>query len=181
MIDVDKADFKKELAKLKDLPESFFPDIKAAFLRLNGTLVREMIGQSSTGPLQRRTGDLARSWASALSDTKLGNLVAEVWSGSKYAAIHQFGGIIRAKRAKYLAIPLSTTPAGVARGGPRTVQGKTFVQRSKRGNLLIFKANEGGGATPLFVLKKQVTIPKRLTFYEKAGEFLDKLIRGFGR
>ena len=76
-----------------------------------------------------------------------------------------------------LAIPLDAarTASGVARGGPRDtgVFGKTFIAISKAGNLIIFgkavyksgkrKGQAHGKIVPLFVLKKQVTVPVRVS------------------
>jgi len=79
-------------------------------------------------------------------------------------AIHEFGGKIRAKRAQYLTIPLKS--ALDAKGVPIKRRARdwtnTFVQKSKRGNLIIFKKGFGGSLIPLYVLKREVTIPPRL-------------------
>lgn len=86
-----------------------------------------------------------------------------VGTNVEYAPAHEFGAIIRPRRAKYLKIPLSAvkTPAGAVRSryqGGRLPN--TFVQRSRRGNLIIFQ-RVGKRLLALFLLVKQVTIPKR--------------------
>lgn len=83
------------------------------------------------------------------------------------AAVHERGATIRPKRASYLTIPL---PAALdSRGLPRRPNARawknTFVQRSKKGNLLIFQ-KQGKDLVPLYVLKKSVRIPRRLGFEE---------------
>lgn len=77
--------------------------------------------------------------------------------------IHEHGGVIRAKRAKYLTIPL---PAALdSRGIPLKKSARdwenTFVLRSKAGNLLIVQ-RRGTQIVPLYVLKSEVYIPPRL-------------------
>ena len=77
-------------------------------------------------------------------------------------SVHEDGAVIR-KKGKMLAIPL---PAALdSRGrplkrGPRAWR-NTFVARSRKGNLLIFQ-KRGKDIIPLFVLKDQVKIPRRL-------------------
>jgi hypothetical protein len=78
-------------------------------------------------------------------------------------SVHEKGATIRAKRAQYLTIPL---PAALdSRGVPLRASARewdnTFVQRSKRGNLLIFQ-KRGASLVPLFLLKREVTLPPRL-------------------
>ena len=79
-------------------------------------------------------------------------------------SVHETGATVRATNAKYLTIPL---PAALdSRGLPLRERARdwdsTFVARSKRGNLIIFRKNTGGTITPLYILKTQVTIPPRL-------------------
>lgn len=84
-----------------------------------------------------------------------------------YMAIHETGGTITPKRSKYLTIPL---PAALdKRGMPIHSSARdwpnTFVQRSKRGNLLIFQ-KRGTQIVPLYVLKSSVFLPARLGMAE---------------
>jgi hypothetical protein len=83
--------------------------------------------------------------------------------GPSWLGIHEYGGRIRVKRAKYLTIPLP--PALDKRGVPKKKSARewnnTFVRKSKKGNLLIFQ-KRGRNIVPLYVLKKEVRIPARL-------------------
>ena len=85
--------------------------------------------------------------------------------GVKYARILEKGGTITPKRKQYLTIPLK----GV-KGRARDYPG-AFVIKSKKGNLLIVqrraKKYKGSMLKPLFVLKKQVKIP-RFAWLEKS-------------
>ncbi len=96
-------------------------------------------------------------------------------------SIHERGATIRAKRAQFLTIPL---PAALdSRGVPLRRNARawqnTFVQRSRRGNLLIFQ-RRAAGIVPLFLLKRSVTLPPRLQAQEslEAGRdfFIDEAI-----
>ena len=84
---------------------------------------------------------------------------------SGLSAIHHFGGEIKPKRAKYLALPYP----GV-KGRPREYQNTFF-----RGMTLYQTTAEG--LKPLFFLKDKVTIPARphITISEAALDSIQKL------
>lgn len=114
--------------------------------------------------LNVRTGSLRRSLQESRAKkviTMGNNVIGTVGTNLKYAAIHEYGGTIRPKRAKWLAIPLkgALTAKGVARGGPRDFK-DTFFATSKKGNLILF-GRSMGSIIPLFAMKKEVKIPKK--------------------
>ena len=76
----------------------------------------------------------------------------------KYARIHELGGDIVPKNAKFLAIPTGAqkTASGVSRGGPRQTPGLAFVQGGS-GPALV---NTATGAAH-FLLRRHVRIPAR--------------------
>lgn len=93
------------------------------------------------------------------------------------AAVHERGATIRPKRAKFLTVPL---PGALnANGTPKKPRARdwanTFILQSKKGNLLIMQKQAGGDLLPLYVLKKSVTIPRRLGFAETFEAGLDFL------
>ncbi len=105
------------------------------------------------------------------------------FSTSKYAAIHEHGGVITPRGSKYLAVPLDAAKAagGDVRGSPRSFT-DTFFATSKAGNLILFR-NTGRkrpkdlqpeqpdpSIEPLFVMKKEVRIPARLGFFNAWAE-----------
>jgi phage gpG-like protein len=105
--------------------------------------------------LKVRNNQLRSSIEIARGNNADGSPFAAVGTNVVYAAIHEFGGIIRPKRAKFLAIPFP----GV-KGSPRDYK-NTFVH-----NGIIFQGWQSakgnvGGIEPLFSLKRQVVIPKR--------------------
>ncbi len=113
-----------------------------------------------TGKLARRSGRGLNNLRPAIrrrKDDVTGKIIVPF-----PLSVHEDGATIR-KRGKMLAIPL---PAALdSRGrplkrGPRAWR-DTFVAKSRKGNLLIFQ-KRAGEIIPLYVLKDQVKIPRRL-------------------
>lgn len=71
-----------------------------------------------------------------------------------YAAIHQFGGVIRAKAGPFLSIPV--TPAARAAGSPRNMP-DLHVAQTLKGQFILVDAK---GVTQ-YLLRHQVTMPAR--------------------
>ena len=139
-----------------------------------------------TGPssLSRRTGELARHAIQYTVVTGKATMRLVVWVSKAvpYARIHEFGGTVRPKSSKYLAIPIGAakTKAGVARKRPREIPNLKFVPRKGRSPLLVLEHFKNvkvkllgktirtdkvvTKSTPMFVLKRSVTIPPRLGF-----------------
>ena len=141
------------------------------------------------GTLSKRSGKLASQFTDENIMVSDAGEPSVSFTLSGIAAVHERGATIRAKNAQYLTIPL---PAALnSNGTPTRPTAKswsnTFVQRSKKGNLLIFQKQAGGGIIPLYVLKKSVVIPKRLAFEEAfeagldlvADKLAEELIREF--
>jgi len=142
---------------------------------------RYMTGGTSATKLKSRTGRLASS-TKPIPVRILKNVIRSgVQFGTEYASAHigPKGSSVTIKPKagkKYLAIPLDAAknPKGVSRGGPRdeSLWGKTFVQKSKKGNLIIFgqskyvkgkkKGQTRGNVVPLFVLKESIKIKRRI-------------------
>ena len=79
----------------------------------------------------------------------------EVGTNVVYAAIHQFGGTIRAKKGPFLSIPV--TAQARAAGSPRNMPGLAVAQTLK-GQFVLLESKSG---TVHFLLRKQVTMPAR--------------------
>jgi hypothetical protein len=156
-------------------------------------VLKQLVANCSGIILKRRTGNLAKSLGWRVDKDQNGNWEGIIGSGATlktnrmiYANILETGGVIRPVTAKMLAIPIgeALTPAGVARFKPReiTSQGgyeKSFIRRSKSGNLLLFGAR-GKSITPLFVLKDSVTIPEfrymAITVEQTQGKVVDAIV-----
>jgi len=140
--------------------------------------------------LNRRTGDLVRSFVPGVSPPGTGISDLESWlaTRSKYAQIHEEGGTVMAAPGKALAIPISAdrggealTGAGVLKNkfaGPlRDVPGLEFFKNKRTGQAFLMERRAvtkkvyghyiktGEGLVPMFVLKKSVYIPPRLQFF----------------
>lgn len=72
-----------------------------------------------------------------------------------YAAIHQFGGVIRAKNGPFLAIPV--TALARAAGSPRNMPNLAVAQTLK-GQFVMVDRDRG---TVHFLLRRSVTMPAR--------------------
>jgi hypothetical protein len=87
--------------------------------------------------------------------------------GTGKMTIHETGGRVTA-RGRYLTIPFKSALDG--KGLPLKRRARdwdnTFVQRSRRGNLIIFRKDGSGRVVPLYLLKKSVRIPARLGLAE---------------
>lgn len=94
---------------------------------------------------------------------------ASVGTNVAYAAMHQFGGIIRAKSGPFLAIPI--TPAARAAGSPRNFEG-LHVQQTIRsvdtdgGQFMLVDAR----GVAHYLLRRQVTMPARPFLGVNAGD-----------
>jgi len=116
----------------------------------------------SDSGLHVRTGDLRRSEQAMPVEETMHGVKGGMMASQKlpYGPIQEFGGVIRAKNATYLTIPMeeALTSAGVARfsaGEAEAAGYRTFVH-----NHMIFGVKDGV-LYPLFYLVPSVTIPAR--------------------
>ena len=134
---------------------------------------------SGSGPqsLNVRSGALRRSLDDRVETGKGGMPVGAVGfekgPASRYARIQEFGGVIRPRRSKYLAVPLDAArfPSGVPRypDGPRSLGDLDFIPRSS-GRHLLARRGKDGSIVPLFVLLKEVRIKERAPLRRGATE-----------
>jgi len=103
----------------------------------------------SQGLIETRT--LSRSLHEEVTEQSSTQAAVEIGTNLEYAAIHEFGGVIKPKNAKYLAIPV-----GSYKGSPRT-HADLKLRKTKKGNLVMVDAS---GAVQ-YVLKASVEIPAR--------------------
>lgn len=75
------------------------------------------------------------------------------------ANLHQKGGTVKPKRAKYLAIPL--TVEAVRAGSPRNMSGLIFIPKKGGGKGGTMAAVKDGRRTNHFALVSSVTVPAR--------------------
>lgn len=137
---------------------------------------------TSPDRLSRRTGGGLRSIRDSILVAP-GDMESMGQISTGKMTIHETGGTITPKRAKYLAMPMiqALDSRGVPRkSGPRAWR-NTFVARSKRGNLIIFQKRTGGKVVPLYLLKRKAVMPRRLgmakTFEDVVPYFAAKAVR----
>lgn len=98
-----------------------------------------------------RTRTLSRSLHEEVAEQGRDRAAVDIGTNLEYAVIHEFGGTIKAKSAKYLAIPV-----GDRTGSPRKY-GDLHVRKTAKGNLLLMDASD----KVQYVLKTSVEIPAR--------------------
>lgn len=111
-----------------------------------------------------RTGDGLRSIQRSIRERgsqNINTVIGRITTGNM--TVHETGATIHPRRSRFLTIPL---PAAMdSRGVPLRRRARdwdnTFVQRSRRGNLLIFR-RDGFRITPLYLLRESVRIRPRL-------------------
>jgi hypothetical protein len=129
-------------------------------------LVRQNLsGRHGDMGLNRRTGNLAGGWQ-AMSIIKPDGISMTIWisgPGAAYAKIHEFGGEIKPKTAKFLWLPAKAnqTPTGEARITPR--------EAIARGGFINYKAQGSLGAATFYAT------PLRKPRGKKAGPHLEAL------
>jgi phage gpG-like protein len=172
-------------AKLREVTPQIRVEAKKA-IRLATILLATFI-KTVTYPasgLHVRSGTLRRSIVPGKVDQTSKGIVGRVLIGQgiPYARIQEYGGTIKPVRAQYLAIPLEAvkTPSGVAKFGPRQAEQfgwQTFIAKhiifgkrpgeSSAASALskafpdIAASARSASITPLFALKKSVTLPAR--------------------
>ena len=135
-------------------------------------LIDKMRGGTSSDTLGRRTGNLVQSTRPLDIQVDGGRITGGVVVGEKYAVVHigPRGSVytIRPTNKQFLTVPLDAakTSAGVARGHmegpPWTFLGMpTFIKKG-----VIFGVQGKGQIVPLFVLKSQVEVPRRIDMQE---------------
>jgi phage gpG-like protein len=150
--------------------------------------VRRRFRQASAGPPLKRpraggggpplldTGVLRNSYTARVEADG-----ASVGSALPQARLHEFGGTVRAKRAKYLAVPL--TVQAKRAGSPRRMPKLTFrpFAKGKPGGVL--SRDDGRGRrTDHFLLVPEVTVPARRRAAADAADLraIDEVAAAFG-
>lgn len=120
-----------------------------------------------------RTRFLSRSIHAEISMQSSVIAVAEIGTNLEYAALHEFGGVVRPRTAKYLAVPV-----GDNKGSPRKYP-YLKLRKTAGGNLIMVDAS----GQVQYVLKKSVTVPAqpylRPAFDEHKQEAVDDMGRAF--
>lgn len=143
--------------KLLEKLDQLAPEVKRTVGHeiLTATLLVEQSAKQNIARNFHGKGTLAASVKHRLEKLSGLSLAGVVYSNLVYAAIHEFGGTIKPKDAKWLTIPFE----GV-QGRARDYQ-DTFFASTSAGNLVMFQKRGKDMAVPLFLLVKQAEIPAR--------------------
>jgi hypothetical protein len=164
-------------AALEKMPKVIYDLVREEFNLFGITFRSEMAPNFKGRPnLITRTGNLLKGWEWKVSGNNLSNLSLRLFNLVPYANMQEADETtITPKNAQYLAIPLpaALTGAGVPRyksplRDDPSMAG-AFVIKSKIGNLLLAK-RDGKKITPLFILKKSVTVHGRMGARKKLEE-----------
>jgi len=127
--------------------------LNAMGMLITREIKRRIRSNQVTPPSKSRGTTLVKSGAliNSIRHIIAGDKVT-VGSNLVYARIHHEGGVIRPKRAKALAIPLTSE---AAKRNPRHFS-DTFIRKG-----VILQKQEDGSLVALYALKPSVTIPAR--------------------
>lgn len=179
-LDIENANRVKQLILEREL--RFKKGIKLVFWRAL-TLLESSIMSNIRRNFRTGTGHLMNSVPDSKDVfEKDGWIWGQIGStGVKYSAIHEFGGDIYPSK-KFLAIPMDAVKGadGVARAKPMDFYGKSFFYTSKKGDLFLAIANSERGITPLFLMKRKVTIPPRPYIRPALDKNRERIFQKFG-
>jgi len=183
-LEFDEKQLKRILDAARKLSPGESPKVfQSAFHAGSQIILKRLSDNVSNKILKRRSGKLAQSLGYRVDDDG-GAISATIGSGVltgkrvKYADIQERGGEVRGKPWLTVPLPAALTPAGVMKMPRARDFPNTFIQKSKKGNLLIFQKKDKG-IRPLFVLKRSVTIkPSRYmaeSLRQTRGEAIKKI------
>jgi phage gpG-like protein len=161
------------LRKFRSMSEAVQGESLGRVARLGGMVIRDGARDNikSQGLIESRT--LSRSLDVQVVEQTKDRAAVEIGTNLEYGAIHEFGGTIRAKNARYLAIPV-----GDRSGSPRKYS-DLKVKMTGNGNLVLIDASN----RVQYVLKTSVQIPARPylrpAFDEKQGEARNDMGKAF--
>lgn len=143
---------KEELArKFRSMSEAAQGASLVSVVRAGGLIILDAAKDNVKDQGLIRTRTLSRSLHEEVVEQSKDQAAVEIGTNLEYAAIHEFGGTIKPKSAKYLAIPV-----GSYTGSPRKY-GDLRVRKTASGNLVLVDA----GNKVQYVLKSSVEIPAR--------------------
>lgn len=133
-----------------------------------------MPGGTNPATLSSRTGKAVQSIRDSVKIKETGKEIIGYIGGVFYLKSHEYGAVIRARRSRYLTIPLPAAldSSGVPLKRSAREWADTFIIRSKNNNLLIVQKN-ATGIVPLYVLKREVRIPKRLGMKDELDSYIN--------
>ncbi|MBL4771902.1 MAG: hypothetical protein JKY61_12370 [Planctomycetes bacterium] len=197
-------DTRKFERALKEIPKALNKEVGVAFNTSGVEFTAAMESRFSppSGPpfwanpsddgIVSRSGDLARSVGHevgdgpTVNDRSLTLFIGDALRG-KYASLQEYGGTVNGSPWLTIPLPDNKTDSGVdkfdsaakLRNDPTV---KTWIQRSKAGNLIIRAKFEGKDEIQnLWILKRSVTVKPRLGFFKTAEAMRNSQIKNLNR
>ena len=158
---VNLREFEAQLKRLENAPAE---QALVTAGKAGGVIIRNAAAEKAP----KKTRTLARSIHIEVLESSRYRVWMAIGTDVVYAAIHEFGGVILPKHAKFLAIPI-----GDLVGSPRLHD----LRFAKRGNLYVL---EDAGGNVQYVLKSQVVIPARPYMRPAWDENIDRAVREMG-
>lgn len=155
------------------------PNIDDKLLSIIGTTIRDRvkkrIREGKISPKTVKSNSTKTSGTTLIESKRLLGSINFHISGNKaqvgtnlvYARIHHEGGTIVPKKAKFLAIPLTTAAKAMR---PRDFE-DTFISKG-----VIFRKLDDGKIEAIYALKKKVIIPERKYLYTDHDDI--EILRG---
>lgn len=137
------------------------PETGARWKPIAPITLRSRPGGGGNGKALVDTGALLRDLVSTPPQQDADSV--SIGTNLVYARLHQHGGVVRPRRAKFLTIPL-TREAGRSKSLKRWLdknKGQAFIRKSRKGNLIAFKSAKHGRPYPHWLLVESVRVPAR--------------------
>jgi phage gpG-like protein len=139
------------LRKFRSMGEAVQGASLGRVVMVGGWVIRDAARDNLKDQGLIRTRTLSRSLDAEISEQSATRAAVDVGTNLEYGAIHEFGGTIKPKQARYLAIPVG------GRTGSPLKYSDLKVRKTGRGTLVLV---DPSGAVQ-YVLKASVEIPAR--------------------
>jgi len=181
-IELKSRGIKETIANLEALPKDIDDTMKGVVSRGVDMMLEAVKGQLKNKAVGWRSGSFQSRVYPFINQGGLGGGVGTDFKGARlreYGTAGLPGGVLRPKRAKFLAIPLpaALTASGVARGAPRSFT-EAFFKETRSGALLLMGKPLASTKEPipLFVMKKRVEQKAQRPFAIAEDEVRPKIV-----
>lgn len=157
------------------VPQALKEEFKDALDHISRKFLKEFRAKRLSGPpgVKARPRGLFSHFHRQMSVSgALEDMAVSVYTESKVAKLHESGGIIRDPKGGHIAVPLSVrtemfTASGALKKRFKNIRNLKNVIALKFGSKIFLARvkKRSREVKPLFVLKKQVVMKKRLGFY----------------
>lgn len=171
LVDVQDDDLARALERAAmdaDSPQAAFAEIKRSWERSVRANFRAG-GRPKKWPNKRDGSRSTLQRSGRLQASIRGRTLkdgVQIGSRAKHARLHQDGGEVRARRRRYLSIPLPDTPKTMAAAGAgalfRRYPDRAFTLfKNGKGTVLLAPPDGEGAPKAMFILRRKVTVKPR--------------------